>query len=304
MEVGGAYCEDELWELIEVYEQTKTPFMFLENCCFGEYELMVTNMVRKGLFGEISHCAGAYSHDLREEVTKGKENRHYRLKNYIERNCENYPTHELGPIAKILNINRGNRMLKLYSISSKQRGLKEYIRNNPETTDQSLLDVDFKQGDVVNTLITCEDGSTIALKLDTTLPRFYSREFSVHGTKGMYNELAHTLFLDGDNEWRARENHCSDEQYKEKYSAPIWKNFTEEMRKSGHGGMDYFELKHFADCILNGKTPAIDVYDAAAWMVITCLSDKSIKTGAAVDVPDFTNGAYKTRKPLDVVDFD
>ena len=304
MEVGGAYNVDELWELVETYEQTKTPFMFLENCCFGEWELLVTNMVRKGKFGSISHCSGAYSHDLREEVTKGKENRHYRLKNYIERNGENYPTHELGPIAKILNINRGNRMLKLYSIASKQQGLTDYVKRNPETTDQSLLEVDFKQGDIVNTLITCEDGTTIALKLDTSLPRFYSREFSVHGTNGMYSELAHTIFIDGENEWNAREKHLNEENYKEEFSAPIWKNFSEEQRKTGHGGMDYFTLQHFAQSILNGTEPKLDVYDAAAWMVITCLSEESIKTGNAVDIPDFTKGEYKNRPSLDVVDFD
>ena len=53
---------------------------------------------------DIVHCHGAYAHDLRGEISPGKENRHYRLKNYIERNCENYPTHELGPIAKVVKL--------------------------------------------------------------------------------------------------------------------------------------------------------------------------------------------------------
>ncbi len=108
MEVGGAYSVEDCWRLVDTYEQTKTPLMMLENCCYGEYELMTLRMVREGIFGGIVHCEGGYHHDLREEVAFGKENRHYRLKNYLERNCENYPTHEIGPIAKVLDINRGN----------------------------------------------------------------------------------------------------------------------------------------------------------------------------------------------------
>lgn len=304
MEVGGAYNEEELWELVDTYERTKVPFMFLENCCYDHQELAVTHMVRKGLFGKVVHASGTYGHDLREEVTKGKENRHYRLKNYIERNCENYPTHELGPIAKILKINQGNRMVKLVSMASKQFGLTDYVKNNPDTVDQSLLNVDFKQGDVVNTLITCENGESIALKLDTSLPRFYNREFSVHGTKGMYDELSRIVFLEGDDEWKRMSLLSNqDERFKD-YMPNMWKNLTEEQRKSGHGGMDHFELKAFADCALNNKPMPIDVYDAAAWMVITCLSEKSIKESVVVDIPDFTRGAYKTRELTDVIDFD
>ena len=116
MEVGGVYTVEECWQLVRTYEETKTPFMFLENCCYDKQELMALRMVRDGLFGKVVHCSGAYGHDLREEVTRGVENRHYRLRNYLNRNAENYPTHELGPIAKILDINRGNRMMTLVSM--------------------------------------------------------------------------------------------------------------------------------------------------------------------------------------------
>ena len=102
MEVGGSYSVKECWDLVDTYEETQTPFMFLENCCYGRRELMALNMVKQGLFGDIVHCRGGYMHDLREEVSEGEKNRHYRLRNYIHRNCENYPTHELGPIARIL----------------------------------------------------------------------------------------------------------------------------------------------------------------------------------------------------------
>lgn len=68
VEVGGAYSVNDCYELVRAYEETGTPFMFLENCCFGRREMMVKNMVEKGLFGKIVHCAGGYMHDLRYEI--------------------------------------------------------------------------------------------------------------------------------------------------------------------------------------------------------------------------------------------
>ncbi|MDE5896236.1 MAG: Gfo/Idh/MocA family oxidoreductase, partial [Clostridia bacterium] len=123
MEVGGAYNVEECEELVAAYEETHTPVMMMENCCYDRFELLSTALVRKGLLGEVVHCHGAYSHDLRDEILGGNVNRHYRLKNYKTRNCENYPTHDLGPIAKILNLNCGNRMLTLTSQASKSAGL-------------------------------------------------------------------------------------------------------------------------------------------------------------------------------------
>ena len=67
--------------------------------------------------------------------------------------------------------------------------------------------------------------------------------------------------------------------------------------------MDYIMLKHFFETVKKGEEMPIDVYDACSWMVITALSEQSIKGGSIpVECPDFTRGAYKTRKPVDVLD--
>ena len=132
IEVGGAYSVEDCYELVKTQVETGTKFMFLENCCYGRAELAVLNMVRQGLFGEISHCEGGYEHDLRNQILLGEENRHYRLRNYTSRNCDNYPMHAFGPISKILNINNGNRMLYLTSMASKAVGLNDYASLHPE----------------------------------------------------------------------------------------------------------------------------------------------------------------------------
>lgn len=297
MEVGGAYEVKHCYDLVEAYEKTGTPFMLLENCCFGRRELMVLNMVQKGLFGEIVHCAGGYQHDLRYEISYGKENRHYRLRNYLSRNCENYPTHELGPIAKVLDINHGNRMLTLTSTASKAAGLRDYILTQ-KSDDEFLKGKTFAQGDVVTTVIKCARGETITLTLDTTLPRYYSRGFTVRGTRGMYEEVTDSVFLDRKEDIAHDFNwlkHCvgNAEGYEEEYDHPIWKKYIAEGVRGGHDGIDWLEFETFFRCLREDAPMPVDVYDAAAWMSITALSEISVaKGGAVVNIPDFTGGKW------------
>ena len=309
LEVGGAYSLEELWELVRTQERTGTSFMFMENCCFDRNEILATAMVRKGVFGTIVHLEGAYSHDLREEIAGGAKNRHYRLRNYISRNCENYPTHEIGPIAKILDINRGNRFISLVSVASKAAGLEEYAEENAGKYPE-LKGVKFKQGDIVTTVITCANGETVTIKLDTTLPRFYTRNFTVRGTKGFYEQNTNTVFLDFphddayDPAVMYKRYFDNGKDYEEEFLPDFWKEITPEQLSAGHGGMDHFIFRNFIDCIKEGGEPCIDVYDAATWMSISVLSEQSILLGGApVAFPDFTDGKWMMRKRKDVCSF-
>ncbi len=297
MEVGGSYTLDQCYELVETYEATKTPFMFLENCCFGRREMMVLTMAEQGLLGEIVHCSGGYQHDLRKEIAYGRENRHYRLRNYLSHNCDNYPTHDLGPIAKILKINHGNRMVTLSSTASRAAGLEAYIRD-VKPDDAFLRGRRVAQGDVVTTVIRCADGSTILLTLDTTLPRYYSRGFTVRGTKGMYEEATDSVFLDcpehraHDFDWLSK---CARnaKEYEDQYDHPLWKQFLSDGVQGGHDGMDWLEFKEFFRALRENAPMPVDVYDAASWMAVTALSEMSVaRNGAVVDMPDFTGGKW------------
>lgn len=298
-EVGGAYSLEECWELVRTHEETGVPCMMLENCCYGRDELMVLNMVKQGVLGEIVHCAGGYCHDLRKEIAEGRENRHYRLDNYMHRNCENYPTHELGPIAKVLDINRGNRMVSLSSVASKARGMNEYAANHNHA---ELADYPFAQGDIVTTTIRCAHGETIVLTLDTTLPRAYSRGFTVRGTKGLYQEDTRSIFIDGMHEkfeFNLKGMWGNAEEFREQYEHPIWKQYLAEGVKGGHDGMDWLVFSAFFDSVRQGETPPIDVYDMASWMAVTALSEQSVAMGGLpVAFPDFTNGRWIAREPI------
>lgn len=305
VEVGGAYSIEDCWRLVHTSEETGMPCMMLENCCYGKKELMCLNMVKNGDFGELVHCNGAYHHDLRNEVSSGNEIRHYRLRNYTHRNCDNYPTHALGPIAKLLSINKGNRFLSLVSMSSKARGLHEYIVNK-KGADSDLAAIDFKQGDVVTTVIKCAGGETIRLTLSITLPRAYSRDFDISGTKAYFQEETNSLYLDRDEDkyekkygevvakslWNNVET-----TYEKEFNHPIWKKYEEEGIKGGHGGMDWLVLRAFYESAMEKKETPIDVYDTAAWMSISTLTEDSLAMGGMpVAVPDFTNGKWIKNK--------
>ena len=303
VEVGCAYTLTECYQLIEAYETTKAPLMMLENCCYDRREMMALNMVKKGLFGEIVHCKGGYHHYLNDcELFKTNEEtgkvdvEHYRVRDYIHRNCEQYPTHEFGPISKVLGINRGNRMLTLSSFASKARGLKTYMEDHVDSS-HPLYHAEVRQGDIITTVITCANGETVMLELDTTVPRpYYSRNFTVRGTKGMCSEERKTFYLEGMGE----EIENNEKEFFEKYDHPLYKEYSQMQARGGHGGMDWLVIRAFVESVKRGIQTPIDAYDTAAWMAIAPLSEMSIaKGGMPVDVPDFTNGKWFCREPLD-----
>ncbi|MBQ4322879.1 MAG: Gfo/Idh/MocA family oxidoreductase [Clostridia bacterium] len=306
-EVGCEYTLENCFNLVRTQQETGTPYMFVENCCFGKEELLATSMARNNLFGTIVHCAGAYGHDLRHEVAYGHVNRHYRFDNYQNRCCENYPTHDFGPIAKLLNINRGNRVLTVSSFATKAVGLGEYIKTRTDATEE-MKNAQFKQGDIITTVLTCAGGETVLLSLDTTLPRSYSRNFTVRGTKGAYYQETHSVFLDGEKEyWDPADYHQNTlknaVQYEAQYLPGLWKNITPEEQSLGHGGMDWFAYKAFAEALQKKEAMPIDVYDGATWQAISVLSEISIQQGGAPQaMPDFTNGQWFKRPSKDVCD--
>ena len=300
MEVGGAASIEECWQMVRASEETGKFCMLLENCCYDRKEMAIFNMVKQGLFGEIIHMQGGYQHDLRDEISLGRENRHGRLFNFQHRNGELYPTHQLGPISKVLEINRGNRYISLSSFATKSRGLNEWIKTN-KGEDYDLVDYSFNQGDVVTTVLRCANGETVVLTHDCSLPRHYSRAYRVQGTKGIYMEDGNTLFIENftkheDGNWM----HPGEDfdNYLEQFEHPLWKKYQVDGVHEGHGGMDFLVLSAFAESVRLGGQPPIDVYDAATWMAVTCLSEASIAIGGApVPFPDFTNGMWIDREP-------
>lgn len=298
-EVGGAYNLEQCYKLVKTQEKTGTPFMFLENCCYGRLEQMALTMKEKGVLGKIVHCNGGYKHDLRESLTSSYEKKRYRLGEYIARNGETYPSHEFLPLARLLNINKGNRPLYLYSMASPALGISDYAKEHyPDNHPVNTLNI--KHGDIITTVIKCANGETITLELDTTLPRPYSRGIEVRGTKAAIFEDTASVFIDGkDQKFDMCWNKCwgNIEKYYKKYDSVLWKKIGKDSVGT-HNGTDYLEFWDFFDCLLKKKPMPIDVYDAALTMAITPLSEQSIATGMPVPIPDFTEGKWIVRTDL------
>ena len=314
-EVGGAYSLEQLWDLVRAQERYGTPVFLLENCCYGRLELMALNMKRLGVFGEILQCEGAYCHDLRYEVAVHgsiPHLSHYRLEEYKHRNTENYPTHEIGPIAKLLDINCGNRFTYLHSFATKSVGIQKYIKEElyksyekdiftNEDRDKyagALKDCKFMQGDIITTVIGCQNGETIIISLDTSNPRYYSRRFTVHGTDALLCEDNNSLFIEKEHasmhmEWNKHYNNL--EEYYDKYDHRIWKGY-KPSEDDGHGGIDFLVMNSFFTAVKENKPMPIDIYDMVTWMAIAPLAEESIITNKTVYFPDFTNGKWIRRK--------
>jgi predicted dehydrogenase len=311
VEVSATVTLQESWDLVNMFEKTGSHCMILENVCYRRDVMATLNMVRQGMFGSLSHVQCGYQHDLREVKfndgkqaygggvefgAKGFSEAKWRTQHSIDRNGDLYPTHGLGPVAEILNINRGNQFAYLTSMASPAMGLHQYIEDKGGK-DHPNAKVNFKCGDVVQTMIKCHNGETILITHDTNLPRPYSLGFRVQGTKGIWTEDNKSIYLE---RVSPKQHRWEDfKPYQEKYDHPLWKAHAADAENAGHGGIDYFVLRAFIESIKNKVAPPIDVYDAAAWSAISPLSEESIAKGSApIQIPDFTRGKWKTNKPI------
>jgi hypothetical protein len=300
-EVPAALTIEDCWKLVETSEKTRKHCMMLENCCYDFFEMLTLNMVRNGLFGELVHAEGAYKHDLLDlNFDKNGYADMWRLKQNIGSSGNLYPTHGLGPIAQCLNINRGDKMDFLVSVSSND------FLMGPEAEKRAQKDDFYKQfvgknyrGNMNTTTIKTAKGKTIMLQHDVSSPQPYSRIHVLSGTKGLASKYPEPERIAFGEEW------IKDAELKklyETYSPPIIKHVGEIAKKvGGHGGMDFIMDWRLIDCLRNGLPLDQDVYDAAAWSCIVPLSKKSVsKRSSSIDIPDFTKGDWANNKPVNL----
>jgi hypothetical protein len=295
IEVPAARTLGECWDMVNTSEATQRHCIQLENCCYGYNEMMVLNMVRAGLFGELTHGGAAYNHDLRGILFSDEGEGLWRRAEHFNRDGNLYPTHGLGPVAHYMDINRGDRFDTLVSMSSISAGLQSYRKEKLEASDPRQQEV-YKEGDFNVSLIRTVKGRVIELEHNVSNPQPYDRINLIAGTKGIFRDYPPRVYLDG----AKREAFESLDLYKEKYEPALWKKVGEMAKEiGGHGGMDYVMAYRLAECMKLGLPPDIDVYDAAAWSAPIPLSEASVADGSAPQkFPDFTRGKWQTRKAV------
>ena len=302
VEVPAATTVEECWQLVETSERTRKHCMMLENTCYDFFEMLTLNMARQGFFGEIIHAEGAYIHDLlASNFSKNGYWDMWRLKQNASRNGSLYPTHGLGPVCQVMNINRGDKMDYLVSVSGKDFMMGEMAKNLAAKDDffKPFVDKPFR-GNMNTTTIRTNQGRTIMIQHDVTSPRPYSRIHLVSGTKGTALKYPEPGRIS-----TSHEGWLSEQEFKlleEKYKPAIVRKIGELAKQvGGHGGMDFLMDWRTIDCLRNGLPLDQDVYDAALWSSIFPLSESSVNNRSnSIDVPDFTAGAWKNNKPIDI----
>ena len=307
-EVPGAQTEDQAWEIIEACEKSRRHCMMLENCCYGEEELLAWNLVHQGLLGTVTHAEGGYIHNLtwrRMEDSFRNRNSH---KTQGTGAGNPYPTHALGPICLYMDMNRGDRMDYLVSLSSKHATMTEYAREKfaPDAWQNQLK---MTAGDMNTSIIKTALGRTIMMQYDTTTPRPYSRINFIQGSKGAFGSYplrmayAKTPGADACHQWFGEKQLA---ETREKYKHPLWKQVGEIAKKvGGHGGMDFIMDLRWAFCLQNGLPLDMDVYDLASWSSVVWASAASDRAGGKpVSLTDFTRGAWRMAKPQPIGNVD
>jgi predicted dehydrogenase len=299
-EVPIAITLDEAWSLVETYEKTgKWATIGLEG--FGE--LPVLHMIQKGVLGDIIHAETGYVHDLRM-VKFNPEEEPWRLQHAIKRNGNLYPDHPMNKMLPALDINHGDRIDYLVSMSSKAVMLNEYAALN-YGRDSHYAKIKTALGDYNASLIRTVGGKMITLNHDTHTP--HPREsYRVQGTKGVYlrDGTSRKIYIEG----RSPEEHQweSAEKYLEEYAHPVVKGYNPPPRKGGptrgHGSNSTetpITWHRLVTALRENKMPDWDVYDSVTTAAISPVSEASVATKSRpVDFPDFTKGKWKNRTSL------
>ena len=329
IEVPAAMTLDDCWALVEKSEETHRHCMQLENCCYGEAEMLALNLCRQGVLGELVHGEGAYIHNLciSDYSPEFPDKRHgcgyydyWRLRWNVAHKGNQYPTHGLGPVCQYMNVNRGDRMDYLVSLESGQYNMEAYAGwKFPAGSWQEKTKVEM--GDMNTTLVKTVKGRSIMIQHDVSSPRPYSRINRISGTKGIFEGIYFRDEKDTGGSgcycnygWRETPDDplhrfFDDKKAAEmrvKYRHPLWKQAGELAKAvGGHGGMDFLMDLRWAYCLQNGLPLDMDVYDLATWCSICELSERSVRNGSRPqDVPDFTRGGWRTAKPLGIEGID
>ena len=313
-EVPGAFNLEECWATVEAAERNRRHCMMLENCTYGEEEMLAFNLIKKGKLGEIVQAEVGYTHDQRSLQYNPVDGVFWRIDRHMHHHGNYYPTHGLVPAGHSLDINRGDRFDYLVSMETKSASFETFGQANFPATDWRHS-AKMVKGDVNMSLLHTANGKIVTLKHNVCTPSPYDRGNMYLGTKGMCRGIKRgkvdefrVCFEEkpGDNGAHVLFDQQRTDEIREAYRHPFWKVAGEISKKvGGHGGMDFIMDLRWAYCLQNGLPLDMDVYDLATYSSIVELSERSVNArSAAMDFPDYTRGGWKTAKPFAVDEID
>jgi predicted dehydrogenase len=296
-EVPGSYDLQDCFDLVEAVERTGLTYMLAENYCFMRDVMMVSEMARRGVFGEMLFASGDYLHDCRDLFFQPDGSLTWRGDIHRSACSNTYPTHSLGPVCQWLGINRGDRLKSLGAWGSPALAGADYVARNYGAQHELAARDAWKLPNTVVVMLNTEKGVLAEHRLDWSSPRpHHMNRYALQGTRASFTSSAdphlEPLIWIQDRSETSKTGVAGNWEplwkYADEYEHPFWKSSGEKAAAAGHGGGDYFVLREFSDAVREGRLPMIDVYDSALWSSVIPLSSLSLEQGGApVAVPDF-----------------
>jgi predicted dehydrogenase len=300
---AGKHCGSEcpigttlkdLWALVDASEKARRHCLHLENCNYGETEMLVNRMVHDGIFGEVLHTEAAYLHDLRSILFETRDEGLWRRAWHTRANANLYPTHGLGPVSWYLDVNSGDRYEYIVAVGGPHRGLELWREAKLDRSDPRWAEK-YITGDHNTSILKTVKGKTVMLQHDVSNPRPYTRHNRVQGTKGAFEDYPPRVYIEGQS---GGERWTTMDEWKKSHTDPLWTRLGDRAKNGGHGGMDFVMAWRLVQCLREGLVPDYDVYDAATWSAPFPLSEMSVAKGSApMKFPDFTRGEWSKPRP-------
>lgn len=287
-EVPACLTHKEAAALIRTVRRTGLTYMMAENYTYMRPHMMVLNMVKRGVLGELTYAEGMYLHECWGYLYN--DDGSLKWSGDLCRNLKggnSYPTHSIGPIAQWLDIGSKDRFDTLYSVSTPPSSLAAYTRQRFGPQHSGTKPSHWSLGDSNSTLIRTRLGRVIMLRVDWLSPRpHHMTTHELQGTLGCYRTQANAhddpLVWFGDMSASRRREWGSIFRHAEEFEHPRWKKHMAAATRAGHGGGDFFEIEDFLDAIDQRRPNPIDVHTAATWSSVLWLSQESERTGRAV----------------------
>ena len=234
-------------------------YMMGENCNYFKTLVLIGELVKRGLFGEVYYAEGEYLHELKElnEITK------WRRINGIT-----YGTHSLGPI---LSWMPGDRICRVSCTGS----------GHHYADRQGAA---YEQEDTCVMMAKTARDRLIKVRLDMLSNRPASGRYALQGTKGCYETGAGIWLQDlcpNEHTW------LDPQTLEEEYLPESYRNLPPEILEASHGGGDYLEIRDFLEAIVHGRPSPIGIHEAMDMTLPGLVSQISIqKDGEWLEVPD------------------
>jgi len=270
-EVTAAVSIEECQNLVRAATDSTAVYMMAENYTYMKPNVLVKELVRQGLFGEVYYGDGEYIHELKglNEVTK------WRRKWQTGIDGVTYCTHSLGPILQWMPNDRVARVC----CEGSGHHYTDPRGDEYENQDSCVM------------LCKMVSGGLVKIRVDMLSDRPHSMtNYQLQGSKGCYesarskgekNRIWLADLCEDKNVWMDLTELEAD------YMPELWRNPPEAAVRAGHGGGDFFEVLDFINSVTGKQDCPIGIHEAMDMTLPGLVSQQSIRqSGAWLEVPD------------------